>query len=58
MANDKAKSEETSGKIRLGFSLSAEAQRLLQEIKKETGLSQTAVVETVIREKAKSLGIR
>jgi hypothetical protein len=42
----------TQSKHRLGFSLTAEAQRLLRELKTKTGLSQTSVVEVAIREKA------
>lgn len=53
MANEQM----TVEKARLGFSLSAEAQRLLKELKRKTGLTQTGVVETAIREKAQKEGV-
>ncbi len=50
--------QETQEKHRLGFSLTSEAQRLLRELKKKTGLSQTSVVELAIREKAQKEGVQ
>jgi hypothetical protein len=56
MSNETS-TETTNDKARLGFSLSSEAQRLLRELKKKTGLSQTGVVEVAIREKAAKEGV-
>lgn len=53
-----ATEEATQEKQRLGFSLTTEAQRLLRELKKKTGLSQTSVVEVAIREKAEKEGVK
>lgn len=48
---DKSKKKHTS------FTLSGEALRLLGEIAKSQGISMTAVLEIIIREKAKEKGI-
>lgn len=47
-----------SGKVRLGFSLTPDAQRLLQELKKKTGLNQAGIVELAIRQMAETQGIK
>ena len=53
-----ATEQATPSKQRLGFSLSIEAQRLLRELKVKTGLTQTGVIETAIREKAEREGVK
>jgi hypothetical protein len=44
-------------KQRTSFALSEEAKRLLSEIASRNGISQAAVLELLIREKAKAEGI-
>jgi hypothetical protein len=46
-----------SSRARLGFSLSSEAQRLLKGLKDRHGITQNALVELAIREKAARDGV-
>jgi ribosomal protein L20A (L18A) len=50
--------KDEEGKVRLGFSLSADAQRMLQELKKKTGLNQTGIVELAIRDMASKHNVK
>jgi hypothetical protein len=45
-------------KQKTSFSLTEEAKRLLAQIAKKNGISQAAVLELLIREKAKQEGIK
>ncbi|MFN8486530.1 MAG: ribbon-helix-helix protein, CopG family [Caldilineaceae bacterium] len=43
--------------VKTSFSLSEEAKKLLEELAKKYGVSQTAILELLIREKAKQEGL-
>lgn len=48
---------EKTGKQKTSVSLSQEARRLLERLAEKSGISQSAVLELAIREKAKSEGV-
>ncbi len=54
----KEKEVDAAGRLRVGFALTPEAQRLLRELKKKHGITQNALVELAIREKAARDGIQ
>ncbi len=43
--------------VKTSFTLTEEAKRLLEELAKKYGVSQTAILELLIREKAKQEGL-
>ncbi len=47
-----------SGKEPVGLNLSAEARRLLLDMARKSGLSQTGIAELAIREKAEKDGVK
>ena len=54
----KAEAKAKAGRARIGFSLTAEAQRLLRGLKDKHGVTQNALVELAIREKAERDGVQ
>ncbi len=54
----RAQEKTRAGRARIGFSLTAEAQRLLRGLKDKHGVTQNALVELAIREKAERDGVQ
>jgi hypothetical protein len=52
------KTAPTSGRTRLGFALTAEAQRLLKGLRDKHGVTQNGLIELAIREKAERDGVK
>ncbi len=53
-----AKDTAPAGRQRLGFALTAEAQRLLKGLKDKHGVTQNGLIELAIREKAERDGVK
>ncbi len=58
MANEATTEQSGTDKKPASYSLTGEARRLIQELKRKKGLSQTAIVETAVREMAEREGVQ